>query len=230
MSKLKGCLILQVRLVVDHPLGTGMAAFLSGPTNRNLIILITEVEEPNPSKRLIPSLQEEMLYHFTPGIQGLLNFKKGKNLNFNKDKVCLLQTVSLLQKKRDTGIDTTESPIELQMDNRDHCYRDGTFTISEQVPTRTNNMVHRLTVLFGLLVQMLICGPLRMFQKGILLAIPLSQLGLRLVRFCLKAIMLKAQEGLLLARDLALAHLADRLVLAAAEAETTQLQEVLPLK
>ncbi|QPN00069.1 internal protein N2 [Apodemus peninsulae coronavirus] len=230
MSKLKGCLTLQVKLVADHPLGTVMAAFLSGPTRRNLIMLIAEVEEPNQSKRLIPRLQEEMLYHFTPGTLELPNFKKGKILNFNKDKVCLLQTVFPPPKKRDTGIGITESPIELQMDNRDNCYRDGISIISEQDPMRTNNTALKLTVLFGSLVQMLTCGPLRMCLKGILLAIPLSQLGLRLVRFCLKAIMLKAQEGLLLARDLALVHPAERLVLAAAEAEITQLQEVQPLK
>ncbi|AJA91201.1 internal protein [Betacoronavirus HKU24] len=230
MSKLKGCLIRQAKLVADHPLVTVMAAFLSGPTRRNLIMLIAEVEEPNLSKQLIPRLQEEMLYHFTPGSLELLSFKKGKNLDLNKDKVCPLPMESLPQKKRDTGIGTTESPIELQMDNNGSCYPDGIFTISEQGRMRTNNTGRTSTVLFGLLVQMLMYVPQRTFQIGILLATKLSRLGLRLARFCLKAIMLKAQEGLLLARDLALVHPAEHLVSAEAEAETTQLLEIIPLK
>nr|BDB58120.1 orf 8 [Human coronavirus HKU1] len=171
---------------------------LLGLTNLSEVIKpIIEAENPNPNSLCLLN-HKETLSHIIPGSLGLPNFKKVETLNFQMVKEYPLLTGYPLLNQKDIGINTTGVLLKQLMVNKSSCYQDGISTISVPVHMPVHPMVKPMKVSSGSLVTKLTLLFPPMFRQGILLFKKLSLLGFRLVRFCLKAIMLKAQEGLLL--------------------------------
>nr|URC25140.1 I protein [Human coronavirus HKU1] len=174
---------------------------LLGLTNLNEITKpLIEAEKPNLNSLCLLN-HKEILSHIIPGSPGSLNFKKVETLNFQMVKEFPLLSEYPLLKQKDIGIDTAGVFLKQLMVNKSSCYRDGISTISVPAHMPMPPMVNPSKGSSGLLITKLTLLLPPMFRQGILLLKKLSLLGFRLVRFCLKAIMLKAQEGLLLIVD-----------------------------
>lgn len=153
--------------------------------------------KPQPKFTVSTQPQGNPIPHYS-WFSGITQFQKGRDFKFPDGQgVPIAYGIPLLNQK-DIGINTTGVLLKQLMVNKSSCYQDGISTISVPVHMPVHPMVKPMKVSSGSLVTKLTLLFPPMFRQGILLFKKLSLLGFRLVRFCLKAIMLKAQEGLLL--------------------------------
>nr|AWB14615.1 interior protein [Murine hepatitis virus] len=113
---------------------------------------------------------------------------------------------SQLLSKRDIGTDITDVPLKHLMGSRSNYSPDGIFTILAQGPMLEPVMETALKESSGLQTAKRISTPALILLKGTQVVMRLFLLGLRPARYCLRAFMLKAQEGLHLLADLVRGH------------------------
>ncbi|ACN89684.1 internal protein [Murine hepatitis virus] len=169
-------------------------------------IIKIEAEGISQSRLQLLNPTPGVWFPITPGFLALPSSKRERSFSLQKDKECLLPMESPLQSKRDIGIDTTAVLLKHLMGSRSNYCPDGIFTILAQGPMLEPVMETALKVSSGLQTAKRTPIPALILSKGTQAVMRLFLLGLRPARYCLRAFMLKALEGLHLLADLVRGH------------------------